>query len=39
MIATATRRILLAELGAYEHLMFEPMIQEDLNGLYELYTN
>ena len=38
MIATATRKALLSELEAYEHLMFEPMTQADLNGLYELYA-
>ena len=39
MIATATRKALLAELEAYEHLMFEPMTQADLNGLYALYAD
>jgi len=38
MIATTTRKALLAELEAYEHLMFEPMTQTDLNGLYALYA-
>lgn len=38
MIATATRKALLAELEAYEHLMFEPMTQDDLNDLYALYA-
>jgi len=37
MIATATRKALLAELEAYEHLLFEPMTQADLNGLYALH--
>ena len=42
MIPTATRKALLSELQAYEHLMFEPMTQADLNGLYAvclLYTS
>jgi len=28
---------LLAELEAYEHLLFEPMTQADLDSLYALY--
>ena len=36
-IPTATRTALLAELEAYEHLLFEPMTQADLDGLYALY--
>jgi len=39
MIATTTRKALLSELEAYEHLMFEPMTQADLDGLYELYAD
>ena len=30
---------LLAELEAYEHLMFEPMTQADLDRLYALYDD
>lgn len=36
-IPAATRTALLAELEGYEHLMFEPMTQADLDGLYALY--
>lgn len=36
-IPPATRTALLAELEAYEHLLFEPMTQADLDGLYALY--
>lgn len=36
-IPSATRTALLAELEAYEHLLFEPMTQADLDGLYALY--
>ncbi|MEA2120079.1 hypothetical protein [Halovibrio sp. HP20-50] len=36
-IPHATRTALLAELEAYEHLLFEPMTQADLDGLYALY--
>jgi len=36
-IPPATRTALLAELEGYEHLMFEPMTQADLDGLYALY--
>ena len=34
----ATRTALLAELEGYEHLLFEPMTQADLDGLYALYN-
>ncbi|WP_083025494.1 hypothetical protein [Vreelandella lionensis] len=36
-IPPATRTALLAELEGFEHLLFEPMTQADLNGLYALY--
>lgn len=36
-IPPATRTDLLAELEGYEHLLFEPMPQADLDGLYALY--
>ena len=31
-------KALLSELEAHEHLMFEPMTQADLDGLYALYA-
>jgi len=37
-IPTATRTALLAELEGVEHLLFEPMTQADLDGLYDLYN-
>jgi len=37
-IPPATRTALLAELEGYEHLLFEPMSQADLDGLYALYN-
>lgn len=37
-IPSATRTALLAELEGYEHLLFEPMTQADLDGLYALYS-
>ena len=37
-IPPATRTALLAELEDYEHLLFEPMTQADLDGLYALYS-
>lgn len=36
-IPPATRTALLAELEGYEHLLFEPMTQADLDSLYALY--
>ena len=36
-IPSATRTALLAELEGFEHLLFEPMTQADLDGLYALY--
>ncbi|HAA45040.1 MAG: hypothetical protein XD36_3235 [Halomonas sp. 54_146] len=36
-IPSATRTALLAELEGVEHLLFEPMTQADLDGLYALY--
>lgn len=36
-IPPAIRRAFLAELEGYEHLLFEPMTQADLDGLYALY--
>ncbi|MDR5900470.1 hypothetical protein QC823_16015 [Halomonas vilamensis] len=36
-IPPATRTALLTELETYEHLLFEPMTQADLDGLYALY--
>jgi len=36
-IPSATRTALLVELEGYEHLLFEPMTQADLDGLYTLY--
>lgn len=36
-ISSATRTALLADLEGYEHLLFEPMTQADLDGLYALY--
>lgn len=36
-IPPATRTALLAELEGFEHLLFEPMAQADLDGLYALY--
>ena len=36
-IPMTTRTELLAELETYEHLLFEPMTQADLDGLYVLY--
>lgn len=36
-IPSVTRKALLAELEGYEHLLFEPMPQTDLDGLYALY--
>lgn len=36
-IPTALRSALLAELEAFEHLLFEPMTQADLDALYALY--
>jgi len=36
-IPASTRAELLTELEGYEHLMFEPMAQADLDGLYALY--
>lgn len=36
-IPSATRTALLAELEDFEHLLFEPMTQADLDGLYALY--
>ena len=36
-IPFATRTALLAELEGYEHLLFEPMTQADLDSLYALY--
>ena len=35
---SAARSVLLAELEAYEHLLFEPITQADLDSLYALYT-
>lgn len=35
---TESRTALLAELEAFEHLLFEPMTQVDLDGLYALYA-
>lgn len=37
-IPASTRTILLTELEDVEHLLFEPMHQTDLNGLYGLHT-
>jgi len=37
-IPPAIRTALLAELEGYEHLLFEPMTQADLDGLYALYN-
>jgi len=37
-IPPAIRTALLAELEAYEHLLFESMTQADLHGLYALYN-
>ena len=37
LIPSVTRTALLAELEGYEHLLFEPMNQADLDGLYALY--
>ena len=37
-IPSATRTALLAELEAFEHLLFEPMTQDDLDRLYALYA-
>ncbi len=34
-----TRSVLLAELEAFEHLLFEPMQQRDLDGLLALQTH
>lgn len=39
LASTVTRKALLSELEGYEHLMFEPMTQADLNGLYALYAD
>ena len=39
LASTATRKALLSELEAYEHLMFEPMTQPDLDSLYALYAD
>ncbi|MGM0984665.1 MAG: hypothetical protein ACQEXG_14785 [Pseudomonadota bacterium] len=36
-IASAIRNALVIQLEDYEHLLFEPMTQADLDGLYELY--
>lgn len=36
-IPSATRTALLAELEGFEHLLFEPMAQVDLDSLYALY--
>ncbi|WP_373190455.1 hypothetical protein [Halomonas sp.] len=36
-IPFATRKALLAELEGFEHLLFEPLTQADLDGLYALY--
>jgi hypothetical protein len=33
-----TRSTLLTELEAFEHLLFEPVTQRDLDGLYALYA-
>jgi len=38
LIPSATRTALLVELEGYEHLLFEPMSQADLDGLYALYN-
>jgi len=38
-IPPSARTALLAELEGYEHLLFEPMTQADLDGLYDLYTS
>lgn len=37
-ILSAIRTALLAELEAFEHLLFEPMTQADLDRLYDLYA-
>ena len=37
-IPKTTRTALLAELEGFEHLLFEPMNQADLDALYELYN-
>ena len=39
LASTVTRKALLSELEAYEHLMFEPMTQADLDSLYALYSD
>lgn len=38
-IPSAAHMALLAEREVYEHLMFEPMPQADLDGLYALYAH
>lgn len=37
-IPSATRTALLAELEGFEHLLFEPMTQVDLDRFYALYA-
>lgn len=37
-IPSAIRTVLIAELEGVEHLLFEPMTQADLDGLYALYA-
>ena len=36
-VPPAIRTVLLVELEGYEHLLFEPMTQVDLDGLFALY--
>ncbi|MCP1319178.1 hypothetical protein [Vreelandella lionensis] len=37
-VPPSARTAMLAELEGYEHLLFEPMTQADLDGLYALYA-